>query len=191
MTPEENSLPRPRRKSRLILWQIFSLQNCYLDWSTRSSIVTIFSYCKTSFLCYSLTWLTYNSNLDGCFVWCIYSIARTFTTSCPGICQPLSEKLNSAVVLKGNICRDCCQFKSSWSMLMQLSSVSPTSMVSWFLIAVAWSYCIICVKFYFQEHFMEVTQNQEFLKLPADEVAKLLASDDLNVPSEEEIFHVS
>jgi hypothetical protein len=27
--------------------------------------------------------------------------------------------------------------------------------------------------------------------LPPDEVAKLLASDDLNVPSEEEIFHVS
>ncbi|XP_023702512.1 kelch-like protein 5 isoform X2 [Cryptotermes secundus] len=42
---------------------------------------------------------------------------------------------------------------------------------------------------YTTEHFMEVTQNQEFLKLPADEVAKLLASDDLNVPSEEEIFH--
>jgi kelch-like protein 1/4/5 len=38
---------------------------------------------------------------------------------------------------------------------------------------------------------MEVIQNQEFLVLPADEVAKLLASDDLNVPSEEEIFHVS
>ncbi|GFG32453.1 hypothetical protein Cfor_04302 [Coptotermes formosanus] len=39
------------------------------------------------------------------------------------------------------------------------------------------------------EHFMEVIPNQEFLTLPADEVAKLLASDDLNVPSEEEIFH--
>jgi hypothetical protein len=44
--------------------------------------------------------------------------------------------------------------------------------------------------FYSQEHFMEVIPNQEFLMLPADEVAKLLASDDLNVPSEEEIFHV-
>ena len=41
-----------------------------------------------------------------------------------------------------------------------------------------------------QEHFMEVIPNQEFLMLPADEVAKLLASDDLNVPSEEEVFHV-
>lgn len=38
---------------------------------------------------------------------------------------------------------------------------------------------------------MEVIRNQEFLLLPADEVAKLLASDDLNVPSEELIFHVS
>ena len=43
----------------------------------------------------------------------------------------------------------------------------------------------------FQEHFMEVIRNQEFLLLPVDEVAKLLASDDLNVPSEENIFHVS
>lgn len=38
---------------------------------------------------------------------------------------------------------------------------------------------------------MEVIRNQEFLLLPVDEVAKLLASDDLNVPSEENIFHVS
>ncbi|KAJ9576657.1 hypothetical protein L9F63_025446, partial [Diploptera punctata] len=42
---------------------------------------------------------------------------------------------------------------------------------------------------YTTEHFMDVIPNQEFLMLPADEVAKLLASDDLNVPSEEEIFH--
>lgn len=34
-------------------------------------------------------------------------------------------------------------------------------------------------------------KNQEFLMLSVDEVAKLLASDDLNVPSEELIFHVS
>lgn len=42
---------------------------------------------------------------------------------------------------------------------------------------------------YTTEHFMEVIRNQEFLLLPVDEVAKLLASDDLNVPSEENIFH--
>ncbi|XP_046669511.1 kelch-like protein 5 [Homalodisca vitripennis] len=42
---------------------------------------------------------------------------------------------------------------------------------------------------YTTEHFMEVIRNQEFLLLPADEVAKLLSSDDLNVPSEEMIFH--
>lgn len=38
---------------------------------------------------------------------------------------------------------------------------------------------------------MEVIRNQEFMVLPVDEVAKLFASDDLNVPSEELIFHVS
>ncbi|XP_063227513.1 kelch-like protein 5 [Bacillus rossius redtenbacheri] len=42
---------------------------------------------------------------------------------------------------------------------------------------------------YTTEHFMEVIRNQEFLLLAADEVAKLLASDDLNVPNEEFIFH--
>ncbi|XP_073968463.1 kelch-like protein 5 [Rhodnius prolixus] len=39
------------------------------------------------------------------------------------------------------------------------------------------------------EHFVEVLKNQEFLTLPAVEVAKLLKSDELNVPSEEDIFY--
>jgi kelch-like protein 1/4/5 len=38
---------------------------------------------------------------------------------------------------------------------------------------------------------MEVVGNQEFVQLGADQVAKLLASEDLNVPSEEYIFNVS
>uniref|UniRef100_T1IKY9 Kelch-like protein diablo n=1 Tax=Strigamia maritima TaxID=126957 RepID=T1IKY9_STRMM len=42
---------------------------------------------------------------------------------------------------------------------------------------------------YTTENFIEVICNQEFLLLPADEVCKLLASDDLNVPNEEVIFH--
>jgi len=40
-----------------------------------------------------------------------------------------------------------------------------------------------------QEHFVDVIRNQEFLLLPVDEISKLLASDDLNVPNEETIFH--
>lgn len=43
---------------------------------------------------------------------------------------------------------------------------------------------------YTTKHFMEVTRNQEFLLLSANEVAKLLESEDLSVPSEETIFHV-
>lgn len=38
---------------------------------------------------------------------------------------------------------------------------------------------------------MEVIRNQEFLMLSAEEVGKLLASEDLNIPSEEMIFNVS
>ncbi|XP_036106120.1 kelch-like protein 1 isoform X2 [Molossus molossus] len=42
---------------------------------------------------------------------------------------------------------------------------------------------------YTMEHIMEVMRNQEFLLLPAEELHKLLASDDVNVPDEETIFH--
>lgn len=42
---------------------------------------------------------------------------------------------------------------------------------------------------YVVEHFIEVVYNQEFLLLSADEIAKLLANDSLNVPNEETIFH--
>uniref|UniRef100_A0A8D2PWF2 Kelch like family member 4 n=1 Tax=Zosterops lateralis melanops TaxID=1220523 RepID=A0A8D2PWF2_ZOSLA len=41
---------------------------------------------------------------------------------------------------------------------------------------------------YTMEHFIEVIKNQEFLLLPANEIAKLLSSDDINVPDEEAIF---
>ncbi|KAF7244822.1 Kelch-like protein 4 [Varanus komodoensis] len=41
---------------------------------------------------------------------------------------------------------------------------------------------------YTMEHFTEVIKNQEFLLLPAAEIAKLLSSDDINVPDEEAIF---
>lgn len=41
---------------------------------------------------------------------------------------------------------------------------------------------------YTAEHFQEVMHHQEFVQLPAEEAAQLLASDDLNVPSEELIF---
>ncbi|XP_043679056.1 kelch-like protein 5 [Vespula pensylvanica] len=42
---------------------------------------------------------------------------------------------------------------------------------------------------YTTEHFMEVIKNQEFLLCSADQVAELLESNDLNVPSEDTIFH--
>ncbi|CAD7682381.1 unnamed protein product [Nyctereutes procyonoides] len=42
---------------------------------------------------------------------------------------------------------------------------------------------------YTMEHFIEVIKNQEFLLLPANEISKLLCSDDINVPDEETLFH--
>lgn len=47
---------------------------------------------------------------------------------------------------------------------------------------------LICC-FSVQEHFMEVIRNQEFVLLPASEIAKLLASDDMNIPNEETILN--
>uniref|UniRef100_A0A8C6G271 Kelch like family member 5 n=1 Tax=Moschus moschiferus TaxID=68415 RepID=A0A8C6G271_MOSMO len=42
---------------------------------------------------------------------------------------------------------------------------------------------------YTMENFMEVIRNQEFVLLPANEIAKLLASDDMNIPNEETILN--
>lgn len=44
-------------------------------------------------------------------------------------------------------------------------------------------------KTYTNDHFMEVIKNQEFLLLPANDVANLLQSDDLDVASEESVFN--
>lgn len=38
-------------------------------------------------------------------------------------------------------------------------------------------------------HFMQVCKNQEFYQLSADQLANLLKSDDLNVPSEQDVFN--
>lgn len=43
---------------------------------------------------------------------------------------------------------------------------------------------------YALQNFVEVIKNQEYLDLPAEGVAELLESEDVNVPSEETIFHV-
>ena len=48
---------------------------------------------------------------------------------------------------------------------------------------------ILLFCFYFQEFFVEVMRNQEFLLLPPGDIATLLASEDINVPNEEMVFH--
>ncbi|XP_071453237.1 kelch-like protein 5 [Hetaerina americana] len=77
----------------------------------------------------------------------------------------------------------CCSFL--------LKQLHPSNCIGIRLFADAQSCPGLCeaAHKYTSEHFMEVIANQEFLLLPADEVATLLVSDDLNVPSEEIIFH--
>lgn len=42
---------------------------------------------------------------------------------------------------------------------------------------------------YTSQHFMQVCKNQEFYQLSSDQLATLLKSDDLNVPTEKDVFH--
>lgn len=42
---------------------------------------------------------------------------------------------------------------------------------------------------YTSQHFMQVCKNQEFYQLSAGQLATLLKSDDLNVPTEQDVFH--
>ncbi|CAD7093339.1 unnamed protein product [Hermetia illucens] len=39
------------------------------------------------------------------------------------------------------------------------------------------------------QHFMQVCKNQEFFQLNSEQIGKLLSSDELNVPSEQDVFH--
>lgn len=39
------------------------------------------------------------------------------------------------------------------------------------------------------QHFMQVSRNQEFFQLSCEQLSNLLKSDDLNVPTEQEVFH--
>ena len=41
---------------------------------------------------------------------------------------------------------------------------------------------------YFRDHFMDAVKNEEYLSLPAEDLAHLLDSDDINVRSEEDIY---
>lgn len=42
---------------------------------------------------------------------------------------------------------------------------------------------------YTSQHFMQVCKNQEFYQLTPEQLSILLKSDDLNVPTEQDVFH--
>ncbi|XP_059617771.1 kelch-like protein 5 [Phlebotomus argentipes] len=47
----------------------------------------------------------------------------------------------------------------------------------------------ITSSYYISQHFLKVCENQEFVEISAEQLAKLLACDDLNVSSEEDVFN--
>ncbi|XKL62121.1 hypothetical protein PGB90_001954 [Kerria lacca] len=95
----------------------------------------------------------------------------------------VESMLSAASILQLNgVIKDCCTFLKK--------QLHPSNCIGICLFAdyqncqdlkeAAYNYTADC--------FMDVIQNQEFLGLPEDGIYKLLLSDDLNVPNEEEIF---
>ncbi|XP_071629820.1 kelch-like protein 5 [Temnothorax longispinosus] len=92
--------------------------------------------------------------------------------------------LTTACLLQMNpVIKACCQF------LVKQLHPSNCLGIRMFADTQGCSELVEYAHAYTTKHFMEVTKNQEFLLLSADEVAKLLESEDLNVPSEETVFH--
>ncbi|XP_034936195.1 kelch-like protein 5 isoform X2 [Chelonus insularis] len=81
-----------------------------------------------------------------------------------------------------SVVKACCQF------LIKQLHPSNCLGIRMFADTQGCSHLLSVAHNYTTEHFMEVMSSQEFLLLSADDVAKLLESDDLNIPSEEIVF---
>uniref|UniRef100_A0A8C5UQV6 Kelch like family member 1 n=2 Tax=Microcebus murinus TaxID=30608 RepID=A0A8C5UQV6_MICMU len=115
----------------------------------------------------------------------LWDLVQFAYTGCLELKEDTIENLLSAACLLQlpQVVEVCCHF------LMKLLHPSNCLGIRAFADAQG---CIELMKVahsYTMENIMEVIRNQEFLLLPAEELHKLLASDDVNVPDEETIFH--
>ncbi|XP_071567577.1 kelch-like protein 5 [Temnothorax nylanderi] len=121
-------------------------------------------------------------NVDGDALWALVLYCYT---GCIKLQEDSVEALlATACLLQFNpVIKACCQF------LVKQLHPSNCLGIRMFADTQGCSELVEYAHAYTTKHFVEVTKNQEFLLLSANEVAKLLESEDLNVPSEETIFH--
>ncbi|XP_071652799.1 kelch-like protein 5 [Temnothorax longispinosus] len=121
-------------------------------------------------------------NVDGDALWALVLYCYT---GCIELQEDSVETLlATACLLQLNpVIKECCQF------LVKQLHPSNCLGIRMFAYTQGCSELVEYAHAYTTKHFMEVTKNEEFLLLSANEVAKLLESEDLNVPSEETIFH--
>uniref|UniRef100_A0A8C6Y4S5 Kelch like family member 1 n=1 Tax=Naja naja TaxID=35670 RepID=A0A8C6Y4S5_NAJNA len=115
----------------------------------------------------------------------LWDLVQFAYTGCLELKEDTIENLLAAACLLQlpQVVEVCCHF------LMKLLHPSNCLGIRAFADAQGCTELMKVAHSYTMENIMEVIRNQEFLLLPADELHKLLASDDVNVPDEETIFH--
>ncbi|XP_067418882.1 kelch-like protein 1 isoform X2 [Emydura macquarii macquarii] len=115
----------------------------------------------------------------------LWDLVQFAYTGCLELKEDTIENLLAAACLLQlpQVVEVCCHF------LMKLLHPSNCLGIRAFADAQGCTELMKVAHSYTMENIIEVIRNQEFLLLPAEELHKLLASDDVNVPDEETIFH--
>ncbi|GCC23925.1 hypothetical protein chiPu_0002323 [Chiloscyllium punctatum] len=115
----------------------------------------------------------------------LWDLVQFAYTGCLELKEETIENLLAAACLLqlSQVVEVCCHF------LMKLLHPSNCLGIRAFADAQGCTELMKVAHSYTMEHIMEVIKNQEFLLLPADDILKLIVSDDVNVPDEETIFH--
>ncbi|XP_077200122.1 kelch-like protein 1 isoform X2 [Paroedura picta] len=147
-----------------------------------SSVSDYFAAMFTSDVCEAKQEEIKMEGIDPSSLWDLVQFAYT---GCLELKEDTIENLLAAACLLQlpQVVEVCCHF------LMKLLHPSNCLGIRAFADAQGCTELMKVAHSYTMENIMEVIRNQEFLLLPADELHSLLASDDVNVPDEETIFH--
>nr|XP_034972347.1 kelch-like protein 1 isoform X3 [Zootoca vivipara] len=147
-----------------------------------SSVSDYFAAMFTSDVCEAKQEEIKMEGIDPSALWDLVQFAYT---GCLELKEDTIENLLAAACLLQlpQVVEVCCHF------LMKLLHPSNCLGIRAFADAQGCTELMKVAHSYTMENIMEVIRNQEFLLLPAEELHKLLASDDVNVPDEETIFN--
>nr|XP_060625384.1 kelch-like protein 1 isoform X1 [Anolis sagrei ordinatus] len=147
-----------------------------------SSVSDYFAAMFTSDVCEAKQEEIKMEGIDPSALWDLVQFAYT---GCLELKEDTIENLLSAACLLQlpQVVEVCCHF------LMKLLHPSNCLGIRAFADAQGCTELMQVAHNYTMENIIEVIRNQEFLLLPTEELHKLLASDDVNVPDEETIFH--